>query len=235
MQGDRSVMPAPLARLPLTPATGIGSISAPPSSAWDAAYVADIRRLYLDTGVLIAAMDESDGHHSACQPLIRAAKSGRVTLLWSSPLEYDLETAGAERRARRLTWLHERPFTTRTTAPFVLDVSRLDGKDVLSGDEETEAMTALHRLLVKPRAALNSGHSHRRPNLDLHHAYTAVMQRADLVTVDDDDLWKKRERIFAQAGLRVLHPQEAVRRPRTSKGKPGSAAPADRRSSPSAR
>jgi hypothetical protein len=155
-------------------------------------------------------MDEGDGHHSACRPLIWAAKTGRVTLLWSSPLEYDLETAGAERRARRLTWLHECPFMTRTTAPFVLDVSRLDGGDVLSGDEDTEAMTALHRLLFKPRPEPNSGHSHRRPNLDLHHAYTAVMQRAGLVTLDDDDLWKKRYRIFAQAGLRVLHPDEVV-------------------------
>ena len=197
--------------------------------------MADKRRLYLDTGVLIAAMDEGDGHHSACQPLIRAAESGRVTLLWSSPLEYDLETAGAERRARRLTWLHECPVTTRTTAPCVLDISRLDEGDVLSGDEDTEAMTALHRLLFKPQAERNSGYSHRRPNLDLHHAYTAVMQRADLVTVDDDDLWKKRHRILAQAGLRVLHPDEAVRRQRKSKGKPGSVAPADRRSSPSAR
>ena len=170
----------------------------------------DKRRLYIDTGVLIAAMDEGDGHHSACQPLIGAAESGRVTLLWSSPLEYDLETAGAERRARRLSWLHKCPFMTRTTAPFALDVSGLDGGDVLSGDEDTEVMTALRRLLFKPKPERNSGHSHRRPNLDLHHAYTAVMQRADLVTLDDDDLWKKRHRILAEDGLRVLHPDEAI-------------------------
>jgi hypothetical protein len=169
-----------------------------------------VPRFYLDTGVLIGVMDEDDGHHATCQPLVEAAECGRVLLLWSSGVDYDLEKAGADRRARRLAWLHECPVTSRTPAPFVLDVSVLDGGDVLGGDEHAEAMTALHRLLWKPQRDGESELSHRRRNLDLHHAYTAVMQDADLVTVDEDDLWNKRTQILRESGLRVLRPQDVT-------------------------
>ena len=92
----------------------------------------------------------------------------------------------------------------------MIDVSVIDGGDLLVDEEDNQAMAELQRLLWRPQRAGESEPSHRRRNLDLHHAYTAVMQRADLVTLDDDDLWRKRSQILSRAGLRVLHPDEAM-------------------------
>jgi hypothetical protein len=164
----------------------------------------------LDTGVLIAAQSPGDAHHEACAALVRAGQAGLARLLAGVGVDYDLETASAARQAERLVWLSGHGITiARVSGPFTIGVSRLDSGDVLVNSEDSERMARLSRILGTPLVEGDED-SWRRRQIDLHHASSALLVGAGLVTTDNKHLLRRRDEIREATGLVVLAPDEAV-------------------------
>lgn len=164
----------------------------------------------LDTGVLIAAQSPDDAHHEASAALVRAGQAGLARLLAGVGVDYDLETASAARQADRLAWLSAHGFTiARVPGPFTIGVSRLDSGDVLVSTENSERMARLSTILGTPLVEGDED-SWRHRQIDLHHANSALLNGAGLVTTDYKHLLRRRDDIREATALVVLAPEEAV-------------------------
>jgi predicted nucleic acid-binding protein len=164
----------------------------------------------LDTGVLIAAQSPDDAHHEASAALVRAGQAGLARLLAGVGVDYDLETASAARQAERLAWLSNHGITiAHVPGPFTTGVSRLDSGDVLVSIEDSERMARLSTILGTPLVE-GDEESWRRRQIDLHHANSALLVGAGLVTTDYKHLLRLRDEIREATALVVLAPVEAV-------------------------
>ena len=164
----------------------------------------------LDTGVLIAAQSPVDRYHEGSAALVRAGQAGLARLLAGVGVDYDLEAASAERQAERRAWLSAHGITiARVPGPFTLGVSRLDSGDVLVSTEDSERMARLSAILGTPLVEEDED-SWRRRQIDLHHATSALLSGAGLVTTDYKHLLRRRDEIREATALVVLAPQEAV-------------------------
>jgi predicted nucleic acid-binding protein len=164
----------------------------------------------LDTGVLIAAQSPDDAHHEASAALIRAGQAGLVRLMAGVGVDYDLETASVERQAERRSWLSTHGITiARVPGPFTFDISRLDSGDVLVSTEDSERIARLLTILSAPLVD-GEEDSWRRRQIDLHHARSALLNAAGLVTTDFKHLLRRRNEIREASALVVLAPEEAV-------------------------
>jgi hypothetical protein len=125
-------------------------------------------------------------------------------------VDYDLETASAARHAARQAWLSAHAITiVRVPGPSTIGVSRLDSGDVLVSTEDSERMARLSSILGAPLGERDEV-SWRRRQIDLHHADSALLTGAALVTTDREHLLRRRALILEATALVVLTPEEAL-------------------------
>jgi len=151
-------------------------------------------KLTLDTNCIIAAVQgEPNAIH--VDQLAELARAGLLTISVTSGFAVDQRTARPNFQQANLAYLARVP-VVRVPGPFRFDVSFLDGDDkriasiVLGGGIPTVASKKLN---------------------DVHHLTAHCMARNDVfVTSDGDDMVKKRERLWVEAGIVVKTPEEAV-------------------------
>ncbi len=117
-------------------------------------------------------------------------------------------------RRQRLAWLQQNPVAERRASGACrLDVSVVDGNDLIVGDEEAtldQQLVAILRVRGGPAPKAYS---------DIDHLLAHHMSGADaFVTVDQSTILNHRDALAAH-GITVLNPAEAVNRA-TSPGPP---------------
>jgi hypothetical protein len=167
----------------------------------------------LDTSCVIAAVKQEPAGRDVEQ-LVELARAGKVVIAIASGYDVDQRRASDKQRRSNLEYLSQAP-TLDAPGPFRWDMSTVDGPDVVIEDETAQLDEAISAIVLpEDRTPQDSG----RRMQDVHHLIAHVMAGHDaLVALDDDDMIKKRVRLWSQVGIRVITPAEAVaeaRRPR---------------------
>ena len=166
-------------------------------------------RYTLDTSIVSAADRRLSEHDLiSIDRLIELGREGTVMLQLAEAYERDFSRyVGDERRQRRLDWLLQSPVVEkRASGAFRLDVSPLDGNDLLADCDVVQLDKALIDLLGV------RGEPAARAYSDIDHLIAHYMSGADaFITVDSKTILRHRERL-AELGIVVLTPAEAVAR-----------------------
>jgi len=166
-------------------------------------------RYTLDTSIVSAADRRLSEHDLiSIDRLIELGREGTVMLQLAEAYERDFSRhVGDERRQRRLDWLLQSPVVEkRASGAFRLDVSSLDGNDLLADGDVVQLDKALIDLLGV------RGEPPAKAYSDIDHLIAHYMSGADaFITVDSKTILRHRERL-AELGIVVLTPAEAVAR-----------------------
>jgi hypothetical protein len=171
-------------------------------------YCGDIRYT-IDTSIVVAAEQLQTAHDlDAIVLLIGLCRQGSVVLQLTEAYERDFARyRGDDARRERLAWLEQSPVVKRrASGAFRLDVSALDGNDLLADDELAKLELALASILPIKNGAPARVYS------DIDHLIAHYMSGADaFITVDERTILRHREAL-AELGITVLTPAEAVAR-----------------------
>lgn len=160
----------------------------------------------IDTSVVIAADKREEEHDlPSIDRLIELGHEGTVDLQLAEAYERDFARfSDHDARLQRLDWLAKSPVATRrASGASRLDVSELDGNDLLADDVAhlDKALIDLLGVRGEPAAKAYS---------DIDHLIAHYMSGADaFITVDSKTILRRRERL-AELGIVVLAPAEAV-------------------------
>jgi len=171
-------------------------------------YVGDVRYT-IDTSVVIAADKREEEHDlPSIDRLIELGQVGTVALQLAEAYERDFSRfTDPSGRLQRLDWLARSPVAARRASGAIrLDVSALDGNDLLTDGDVAQLDKALIDLLGVRGNPLAKAYS------DIDHLIAHYMSGADaFITVDSKTILRHRERL-AELGIVVLTPAEAVAR-----------------------
>jgi hypothetical protein len=168
-------------------------------------------RYTIDTSVVIAADKREEEHDlPSIDRLIELGHEGTVDLQLAEAYERDFARfSDHDARLQRLDWLAKSPVATRrASGAFRLDVSELDGNDLLADDVAhlDKALIDLLGIRGEPSAKAYS---------DIDHLIAHYMSGADaFITVDSKTILCHHEAL-AELGIVVLTPAEAVVRAET--------------------
>ena len=163
-------------------------------------------RYTLDTSVVIAVDKREEDHDlPSIDRLVELGHQGTVDLQLAEAYERDFSRfTDLGGRVQRLDWLAKSPVATRrASGASRLDVSELDGNDLLADDVAhlDKALIDLLGVRGEPAAKAYS---------DIDHLIAHYMSGADaFITVDSKTILRRRERL-AELGIVVLAPAEAV-------------------------
>jgi hypothetical protein len=165
-----------------------------------------MRLFTLDTSCVIAAVN-GEPAASDVEQLVALEQSGQIELVITSGVEVDQRRASNERRQATLEWLAQAQILS-VPGPFRFDMSTFDGPDVW-GDDETADVDKVISTIVLPKG-LQPENAGRRMQ-DVHHLTAHYMAKRDVfVTLDDDDMIRRRGELKAKVGIVVATPSEAV-------------------------
>ena len=166
-------------------------------------------RYTLDTSIVSAADRRLKEHDLASiDRLIKLGHDGTLILQLTEAFERDFSRyEGAEGRQQRLDWLLQSPVVEkRASGTFRLDVSSLDGNDLLADDDTLRLDRALRDLLGV------RGTSPAKAYSDIDHLIAHHRSGADtFITVDSKTILRHHETL-AELGIVVLTPAAAVAR-----------------------
>jgi hypothetical protein len=177
--------------------------------------------LTLDTSCISALANpqptDDPDEVQALEALVARAKSGQIELQLTVAYERDFERLTSdEARADRLRWLATSPVIRVVPGVFRLDVSRLEGGDVLGGDAAVERDQELRRILIPSRADRAAPNYEDAPGAaaklmsDVDHLIAHRMSGAShFVTLDKSTILKRAPRLAA-VGIQVCLPSIAL-------------------------
>ena len=174
-------------------------------------------RLTLDTSGVIHSVARR-AYAADVDGLVELAREGVVALWVSGAFGDDQSHPNNRHEAENRAWLEARPFIGVIATPFRLNHSRLGRGDVLSSAEYAQTTSVIERILLPPRfqpgnvqAETTATAQWARRLHDVQHLSAHVMAGHDaFVTSDEDDMLKRRDRLLAEAGVRVLKQHEAL-------------------------
>lgn len=165
-------------------------------------------RLTLDTYCVIVAA-QNRNHRAEVDRLVDLARAGHVELWLTSAFTYDQATAPADKYAVNRKWLAERPCIGTVPGPFRLDLSPLNGQDVLGDDATANADERIKAILLPEPLATGQVAAGSRMH-DVHHLTAHLMAGNAAFVTNDNNMLKKREALRDEVGITVLNPAEAV-------------------------
>lgn len=161
----------------------------------------------LDTACII---DAAEGTHAASEihELVQLARDGKIGVCLTSGFEVDQVRASEENYRRNLAWLSGQPIV-RIPGVFRLDVSVLDGPDVLASDEVAAVDEKIMRIL-RPSWRPGQAFPERKVN-DVHHLSAHYMSgNAIFVTRDNDDIIRRAGPLKHEVGIVVMNTMDAL-------------------------
>ena len=180
-----------------------------------------MRRLTLDTNCISALANPQASNDpaevQALEQLVDLARSRRLTVQLASAYDRDVERwTDVEGRAQRLAWLAQAPEIRRVGGLFRLDVSVLDGPDVLGSDAETELDERLRAILAPTKTQGPIPGYEVAPGVaaklfsDIDHLIAHRMSEADFfVTLDESTILSRRVALQGE-GIAVCRPTEVL-------------------------
>lgn len=170
-----------------------------------------MRRFTLDTSCIIAAVGGQRGGNQI-EELVELARSGKIGIVITSGFEVDQRRATNKRRQANLEWL-ARAQILPVPGPFRFDMSHLGGPDVPTEDDIPAVDEAISTIVV----GMTPGEAPTKRMQDVHHLTAHHMAKCDaFVTLDDDDMIRKRADLKSKVGIVILTPPEAVATARNS-------------------
>jgi hypothetical protein len=170
-----------------------------------------MRRFTLDTSCVVAAVGEEPAGDQI-EELVELARSGKIGIVITSGFEVDQRRATNNRRQANLEWL-ARAQILPVPGPFRLGMSHLGGPDVLTNDDIPAVDEAISTIVV----GMTSGEAPTKRMQDVHHLTAHHMAKCDaFVTLDDDDMIRKRADLKSKVGIVILTPPEALAMARDS-------------------
>jgi hypothetical protein len=166
-----------------------------------------MRLFTLDTSCVIAAVNgEVDSNH--IEELAELAQSGKIDIVVTSALEVDQRRASDERRRAVLEWLSHRPILV-VPGPFRFGMSTFNGPDALTEDDIPAVDEAISTIVLPRGVKAEDARSKRMQ--DVHHLTAHHMAKRDIfVTLDNDDMIRKRGELKSKVGIVIATPSEAV-------------------------
>jgi predicted nucleic acid-binding protein len=162
-------------------------------------------RFTLDTSCIIAAVGGEQGSNEI-EELVELARSGKIGIVITSGFDVDQRRASNERRQANLEWL-TRAAILPVPGPFRLGMSQLGGPDVLTDDDIPAVDEAISTIVV----GMTPGEAPTKRMQDVHHLTAHHMAKCDaFVTLDDDDMIRKRADLKAKVGIVIVTPSDAV-------------------------
>jgi hypothetical protein len=159
----------------------------------------------LDTSCIIAAVGGEQGSNEI-EELVELARSGKIGIVITSGFDVDQRRASNERRQANLEWL-TRAAILPVPGPFRLGMSQLGGPDVLTDDDIPAVDEAISTIVV----GMTPGEAPTKRMQDVHHLTAHHMAKCDaFVTLDDDDMIRKRADLKAKVGIVIVTPSDAV-------------------------
>ena len=171
------------------------------------ATLTQVRRLGLDTSCILAAVGgESAGNQ--IDELVELARSGKIGIVITSGFEVDQRKASNEKRQANLEWL-ARAQVLKVPGSFRLGMSYLGGPDVFTDDDIPAVDEAIAKIVL-PKAMKPDNAPPKRMQ-DVHHLTAHHMAKCDaFVTLDHDDMIRKRAELKSKVGIVIVTPSEAV-------------------------
>jgi hypothetical protein len=184
-----------------------GSHSQTESARRSPATLTQVRRFTLDTSCVIAAVGGEPASNQI-EELVELARSEKIGIVITSGFEVDQRRATDERRQANLEWLTRAPILPMP-GPFRLGMSHLGGPDVLT-DDDIPAVDETIARIVLPKEMKPANAPTKRMQ-DVHHLTAHYMAKCDaFVTLDDDDMLRKRAELESKVGIVIVTPSEAV-------------------------
>jgi hypothetical protein len=177
-------------------------------------------RFTLDTSCVIHAV-ANQRYASDVNELAERCRNGEAELWLTAAFHEDQATAGDGRRAANLRWIAGSPVITAISQPFRIENSPVDDRGSVLVDERTkDACGAIEAILLPGyrRQTLDSGNEEqmrkwRKRIIDVQHLASHFMSGHDVfVTSDDDDMLRKRDRLWRRTGIVIESPNQAVKR-----------------------
>lgn len=172
----------------------------------------------LDTSCVIHAVQRQE-YAAAIERLTDAARAGRVALWLTAAFDADMTRASSANLGANRTWLTGQPILQAAPSPFRLDYSAIDGPEVLVSDQQTAVIDTIEKIVLPPKYRIGQlppqdeefmTRWSRKIN-DVQHLAAHHMAGHDaFVTIDHDDIVKKREQLWERVRIRVCTPDEAV-------------------------
>jgi hypothetical protein len=170
-----------------------------------------MRRFTLDTSCIVAAVGGEPASNQI-EELVELARSGKIGIVITSGFDVDQRTATNERRQANLEWL-ARAQILQVPGPFRFDMSHLGGPDVPTEDDIPAVDEAISTIVV----GMTPADAPSKRMQDVHHLTAHHMAKRDaFVTLDDDDMIRKRADLKSKVGIVILTPSEAVAMARNS-------------------
>jgi hypothetical protein len=177
------------------------------------ATLTQVRRFTLDTSCILAAVGGEPASNQI-EELVQLARSGKIGIVITSGFEVDQRRASDEKRHANLEWLARAPIL-QVPGPFRFDMSNTDGPDV-AADEDIPAVDEAISKIVLPQGMKPENAPTKRMQ-DVHHLTAHHMAKCDaFVTLDDDDMIRKRAELKSKVGIVIVTPSEAVAMARNS-------------------
>jgi hypothetical protein len=180
-----------------------------------------VRRLTLDTNCISALANPQASNYPAevraLEQLFDLARSRRLTVQLASAYDRDFERwTDVEGQAQRLAWLAQAPEIRRIGGVFRLDVSVLDGPDVLGSNAETRLDERLRAILAPAKTQGPIPGYEVAPGVaakwfaDIDHLIAHRMSEADFfVTLDESTILSRRVALQGE-GIVVCRPTEVL-------------------------
>jgi hypothetical protein len=174
-----------------------------------------VRRFSLDTSCVLAAVN-GEPASTDIEQLVKLARSGKIEIVITSGFEVDQRRAAGAKRQANLEWLACAPISP-VPGPFRRDMSTFDGPDVFLDDNDTSDVDeAITKILIPehlrpPNVRMEDLQKASKRMQDVHHLTSHHMSKGDaFVTLDDDDMIRKRTELKAMVGIVIVTPSEAL-------------------------
>jgi hypothetical protein len=142
------------------------------------------------------------------EELVERARSGKISIVITSGFEVDQRRASDEKRRANLEWL-ARAQILKVPGPFRLNMSYLDGSDVLTNDDIPAVDEAIAKIVLPKE--MEPANAPTKRMQDVHHLTAHYMAKCDaFVTLDHDDMIRRRAELKSKVGIVIVTPSEAV-------------------------
>lgn len=158
-------------------------------------------KVTLDTNVLIAGTDGEQTEREAFEKLVRLEESGSIQISVTSRIEQDKRKDSDSDRRNRHTELAAQ--FSQTPAPFRLDVSCLDGPDVIVDGEIADELARIFEVTTPNLESPNT-------MWDMDHVYAHLTSGGDIFLTYDKGILRRRDPLLT-LGIRVMEPLEFLR------------------------
>jgi hypothetical protein len=164
-----------------------------------------VRRFTLDTSCVLAAVGGEPASNQI-EELVELARSGKIGIIITSGFDVDQRRATDTRRQANLEWL-ARAQILPAPGPFRFDMSHLGGPDVPTEDDIPAVDEAIAKIVV----GMTPEETPAKRMQDVHHLTAHHMAKCDaFVTLDHDDMIRKRADLKSKVDIVILTPSEAV-------------------------